>query len=291
MKGLCTNCFYVLDLQNGAFALCEVCQTEQLCTRCIVAEDIPMCLDCKKGQLIMCNEREAKRQVMDPCCICKTVWETMMCKECKQFYCVHCNGRDSHYCLRCDGNECDRNQQEKCCNKRWCYVCIYRHKQVDCEETMYRICKKCGVKVRMFGPEFMKCPVLGCHYQYGCTSIGCNRLVRYNWRGIYCEQHISPFNCPGCKNIYPLDPALKYGYARILQLLGAKIHRREYCGPCLERIRALVESVLIVLRRMGKPIGLINGFPKVLMDKIVLFSLDRLFLQSQEFNDPSNSIC
>jgi hypothetical protein len=72
---------------------------------------------------------------------------------------------------------------------------------------------------------------------------------------------------------YPLDRALGYGNVRVLSLLGARVKKREYCGDCMKKIGALVESVLIIAHRLGGGNAI---FPKVLIDMIVLNALENL---------------
>jgi hypothetical protein len=131
---------------------------------------------------------------------------------------------------------------------------------------MYIQCKKCNKEILAFGPNAKKCPVSTCTSVAGCHY--CNDTVQ-SPKGIYCRWHTSAGLCGGCNQRYPLDSALGYGRLKILILLGTKTHAREYCGTCLQKTKALVESALIVIKR-AKLV-----FPKVLMDKIVLFaSLD-----------------
>jgi hypothetical protein len=264
----CSICFFNLDLKNGAFSTCVICERLKLCPRCSIIEELPICLECKHSQL---NAQEnKKKQKLDPCCKCESVWQTHVCQECKNRYCSECDIPYAHVCIRCSVSECTRPSVPKktCCGKRWCHVCISRHQTTDCERTLFRICIQCKGKVLLFGPDEFKCPVVDCHLKYGCPT--CCILARYKRRGIYCHYHTSPGNCPGCHSPYPLDSALGYGYVKILILLGNRTHKREHCGECLSKIRALVENSLIIIRRLKLV------FPKVLMDKIVLFALSIL---------------
>jgi hypothetical protein len=67
-----------------------------------------------------------------------------------------------------------------------------------------------------------------------------------------------------------LDNALGYGYVRVFIMLGAVRQKREYCGSCLQRIKALVDSLLHLRIRSKRLV------PRNVMDYIVLLALDRL---------------
>lgn len=261
----CSNCSFELDLEHEAFAFCDVCQLAKLCPQCVIsAEIVPMCLDCQKTQMTEWGERESKLQKMSRCPICSSIYNVKKpCQLCKKEYCNKCDESIHHTCFKCFTQNCSRRFFHRCCEENRCVPCHARHKGLDCKLTMYIRCKKCNKEILAFGPNAKKCPVSTCTSVAGCPH--CINTIK-STKGIYCRWHTSAAACGGCNQRYPLDSALGYGCLKILILLGAKTHVRHYCGTCLQKVKALVESSLIVIKR-AKLV-----FPKVLMDKIVLFA-------------------
>lgn len=271
---LCARCFFVLDMGNSGFALCESCGTAKLCPRCAVA-DCSICLECKSTDLRASKETMA-------CKVCETLSAaSSLCHQCKVVYCENCFGDAMvHDCIKCSYLTCITRSVSLCCDRKLCTKCYERHQRLDCANVLFYHCPTCHSKVLTFGPERTRCPVVGCVLRYGCQSKRGDILD--SLRGVYCQPHTSKGLCSGCRLPYALDPALGYGDVRIVILLGTPPRRKEYCGVCFNKIRALVESVLIVVARLGKPAdGSANGFPKVLMDKIVLCALDILNFESK----------
>lgn len=274
----CCSCFYPLDETLQDFIFCELCQCAKLCTRCAIMEDLAICPLCKDVEIKAADHAESVKKTLQSCVNCQIVWGILPCKKCSKVYCKKCSGNSLiHSCWKCDSPGCATLYGYLCCRRYLCATCYFRHERTDCEETMFYTCHKCNNKVLTFGPDQDKCPVLDCILRYGCKSYKCY-VSPWNgtFRGTYCENHKSNTLCPGCKSLYPLDPALGYGYVRITVLWGSSSRKREYCGTCLQKIKALTEGILMILLRMKKLPGGSNGFPKVMMDKIVFLALDLL---------------
>lgn len=264
MRVSCSLCDYDIDKKLGGFTLCLVCNESYLCTKCSISQDVVVCKLCTEG-----HEFISKR-TSRVCPSCDIAWRVdYNCEACTTFFCLTCF--ESHECFKCKEPGCDSvGIYERCCGVKRCEKCHSKHRTTNCRTTMFYKCRNCGMYVYTFGPNHLRCPVERCTSRYGCFSTACNGVLsRFNKKGIYCRNHTSENNCPGCKMAYPLDPALGVGYVRILILLGIPVKRREHCGDCMGRIRALVESVLIITKRLG-------GFPKVLMDMIVFNALNVL---------------
>lgn len=277
MEERCSNCFYPLDVQNHAFVLCECCEQAKLCTRCSVLEEWAVCLECKHIETNAANEAEVKKKKLGACILCQNVWNISHCKICDKIYCHKCeHSYLVHTCYKCITSNCNNSFIWTCCSRKLCDTCWKRHIITDCEEYLNYTCYKCNKKVLTFGPSDKKCPVMDCTLKYGCTNPKCNILSFWGPIGTYCQNHTSNKNCPGCKLPYPLDPLTGYGNVKILVLFGTTPWKREYCGACFQKIVALVECSCIILRRIKKPIGEKDGFPKVLMDMIVLYALNVL---------------
>lgn len=161
-----------------------------------------------------------------------------------------------------------KKAKSSCCGKLWCRGCARAHQLTNCYDCTYRKCKRCAAKVLMFGDNAFRCPIQGCLLKYSCRW--CSKSEATEVTVGYCEDHISQYLCPGCHEHYPLDRALGYGYVRIFVLNGACKQKREYCGVCLQRIKALVDS-LLYLRIRSKQL-----LPRNVMDHIVLLALERL---------------
>jgi hypothetical protein len=283
----CSNCEFEVDQSTGGFAHCDVCQVSILCTRCVIMQDISICTKCEKSQTILSQqleeeriqkekeqekerlEKERKKADKLKCYPCGKEYDLQECRKCGYDYCDSCRSSvEKHVCAKCDKLLCKKTWVEKCCNHQLCETCYANHRITDCYKTCYYTCSGCSHIIMKFDQsETFKCPVLFCPKVYGCIrSANCGVSVKK--RGIYCVDHTSKTICPGCKLRYALDNG--YGFVKILSLLGSKVRRREYCGPCLGRIRTLVESILIVLKR--------NNFamPKIIMDMIVYKALDFL---------------
>lgn len=267
----CSACFFSLTTSINAFTLCEVCRNSKLCTRCSIMDDLVLCPSCKSIEIQAANEFESKTQKLIPCITCHSVWNVSECGKCTHSYCGKCSTiLAGHACFRCTSPGCITAYDYLCCDRHLCVTCYNRHIVTDCAQRLFYMCWKCKEKVLTFGPAQGKCPVVDCTFKYGCVTRKCNILAWFAPMGTYCQHHTSENNCPGCKLPYPLDSALGYGDVKIHILLGKRLRRREYCGTCLGKIAALVESSLIVLKRLGVI------FPRVLMDKVVLFALDNL---------------
>jgi len=279
----CSNCGFLIDEKTGGFAHCEVCQVSILCTRCVIMQDISICTECEKSQTVLSQQVEEERiqkekekeekerleKEKKKCNPCGKEYDLQECRKCGYDYCDSCRSNvEKHVCAKCEKLLCKKAWTEKCCNHELCDVCYKAHLITDCYNTCYYTCSGCSHRISTFGQrDTFKCPVLFCPNVYGCM-ITRNCGVNVLKRGIYCVDHTSKTLCPGCKSRYALDNG--YGFVRILSLLGSKVGRREYCGPCLKRIRALVESILIFLKRNNL------AMPKVIMDMIVYKALDFL---------------
>jgi hypothetical protein len=200
----------------------------------------------------------------EECIECGNVYGLTCCDLCTHFYCVKCIKFD-HSCFECQTEGCAM-QDAIPCLKHQCFTRKKIHQQEECEKMCFRICQKCNCIVRLSGPEENKCAVLGCPLI--CVCLRCEILSNYyNYKKPYCINYTSVRLCRCCKLYYPYDLSLGYGSIRILILLGRNVQEFACCGKCLKKIGALVENSLIVIRR-NKLV-----FPKVLMDKIVLFTL------------------
>jgi len=265
----CSLCSYEIDPNSCAYTFCVVCNESYLCMRCSISQDAVICNSCIDG-----NDYMSKR-VARMCPGCHIAWEVNnKCKSCKSFYCSKCY--EKHPCFECKEPGCSNvGTYEVCCQVKRCEACHSKHQKTNCRLTMYYMCHECCTRVYTFGSDQFRCPVEGCALKYGCVSMQCNLLERFNDRGIYCKNHTSQNACPGCKMIYPLDPTYGNGHVRILTLLGAYVMRREFCGDCMKRIRAFVESLLIVTKRQFGE-DTIFRFPKILIDMIVFNALNSL---------------
>lgn len=264
-EGFCSKCSFVLDIQNGAFATCDSCHAIKFCPQCVIsaADGIIICETCQKSQ----EERVTKLQKISQCMICERNRQRgyiYTCSHCKQhYYCQNCY--EKHACFRCSVHGCPNRYGYFCCDKRWCNACRVDHRRLECKELVYITCTRCKGKMVAFGPKSKKCPVLTCTSLAGCSNCDMIRSPK----GVYCRWHTSTKNCEGlCKRRYALDTALGFGYLKVLILLGGTVHTKDCCGACLQRMRALIESVLIIIKRER------IVFPKVLIDKIILFALD-----------------
>lgn len=266
MEGLpevCSICFFTLDLKHGAYSICEICEVAKVCPLCVITQEVPTCMECKNIQTNLDEEHKIKKQKMPECHACLNVWETNFCEECKKYYCKKCN-IPKHPCLKCSNPRCTNEKSHFCCYKKWCKGCYETHRSKDCEITCWRPCQKCYAKVLIFGPDTNKCQVNGCIFQFDYPCLKCHRF-RFN-KAVYCNDHVGTVSCRGCKRFYPLDPRKPTGYVKILSLLGNKVRKNGYCNECFQKVRALVESSMIIIKR-SKWV-----FPKVLMDKIVYFT-------------------
>jgi hypothetical protein len=206
----------------------------------------------------------------EECIECGNVYGLLNCGVCTHFYCAKCIKFD-HSCFECQLQGCEV-QYTRICSKQQCFTRNKIHQKEECEKICSRICYRCNHTVLLFGPEDHKCAVSGCSLVYVCLR--CEILASYySYKKPYCVYHTSAGMCNCCKRYYPCDPSIGYGYIRILILLGRNVQEFGCCAVCLKKIRALVENSLIVIRR-NKLV-----FPKVLMDKIVLFSFDNLRFQ------------
>lgn len=262
----CSTCLFALDLKNEAsYCFCEICKTQKLCSICLTRKKIPFCPECTKTIENTKEKDTNKGEGGEECIECGNVYGLTRCELCTHFYCVKCIKFD-HTCYECHTKGCGM-QYKRICSKQQCFTRNKIHQREECEKTCSRICLRCDSTVFLFGPEKNKCAVPVCPLVYVCNR--CEILSNYyNYEKPYCINHTSIRLCRCCKLYYPYDLSFGYGSIKILILLGKNAHEFACCGRCLKKIRALVENSLIIIRR-NKLV-----FPKVLMDKIVLFTFD-----------------
>lgn len=262
-KGRCFNCYNAISEEQGNFCLCEVCQINPLCVQCALVSTLAICRSCDAQQLALANDQAMIVADMPKCPQCNGVWKISKCKVCQRELCARCQEDFSkHTCFKC--HHCNGKMVEVCCDRKWCNGCLVSyHHRTNCELTLSYTCRWCTGRVLQFGNERFRCSIPNCHLGWVCRMEPCLRdnTVRNRF---YCRDHISRFRCPGCHAHYALDGT--QGYVRFLKVVGARVWKREYCGPCREQMRALVQGILIRNKRCRRPLAI----PKEIIDMILL---------------------
>lgn len=266
----CSFCKYIIYPSTTPFVTCDICAVAPICTRCMMKHDVLICEACVENQKAQLKAAEERKRNSLKCNRCKGMCKALhLCGGCTISMCYACyENIEKHPCQKCKGPGHWHLGTQWCCGKKWCDKCfeVY-HKTVNCPKHMYYVCRGCGNRTLMFGDDCLRCPVPGCWNRFGCAARTCGGQYLGNPRppGLYCFEHISKNDCPGCHHRYTFDRG--YGWVRLDHLKPGTRMRREYCGPCLDRIRALVESLLIVCKRNRIVVV------KVVMDMIVMRAL------------------
>lgn len=261
IQGSCNGCNY--SLHGTTYTLCLVCNEAKLCPLCSIA-DVPLCRDCVNSQALQTQQLELALATKVPCNLCQGVYRVEKCKNCSKMICDTCDTNpNKHRCARCQGVEgCTQRRVHVCCYRCWCVDCFARHEPV-CPSTKFYLCNRCNNKVLTFGDggggdNF--CPVEWCPRKYGCSKCNVRRK-----KGLYCDYHLYDKNCFFCHLPYPVagtgagvvKSPLQHGNGRVSYAFI------ETCDICMDKIRAIVESILILAKRKGQ------RFERGLMNKIM----------------------
>lgn len=221
--------------------MCIQCELAKLCPRCSLA-DIPLCKPCTGSQLQTVKNAEWQAHCQIPCGLCSSIYQTEKCSACKLHICQACDADvKKHKCKRCESLGCIGRRSRVCCDRCWCERCFHNH-WARCPRTQFYICSGCKNNVLKFGDDADRCPRESCPRGWGCRY--CAVRAGRGMVGLYCDYHILREMCPGC-----LVPRFAYPESGSIQNLRTR-EKWICCGRCVDRMAALVESVLIVWRRM-----------------------------------------
>lgn len=243
-----------------SYSLCVVCETSKLCLRCSIL-DVPLCKSCviKQTEIKQTNIKQIENNTKDSilCVSCEGVWGTSKCNKCSKVFCILCDKNSfKHSCLVCETKGCSGKKKR---NDRLCRACYERHKK----QTIFYECVYCYTKISRYSSYF-NCPVKSCVRKLGCP--GCY-VVRPE--GMYCDNHVSKTRCVLCLKRYPVYDGAVCGKIKAPEKIGkvTRFYWIESCDRCMLKIRALIESILILARRKNQK------FEKNVMNVILQYAL------------------
>lgn len=162
--------------------------------------------------------------------------------------CSRCAMDDVPLCLSCFAQQEDQQPPLKKQNKNESYKCTH------CEQVTFS----------RLALETDRCPVKECERVWGCISCGVRRA-----EGLYCDLHSSSVKCQICHYQYPISG--RGGYGALCACYGGEKKLLRYsCDLCMVKVRALMDTLLVLSHRKGQRLG------RPIMDQILRYAIAAL---------------